>query len=132
MPGHKSQFAESYVTVEAMYREGIVAADVEPPVGAVDPIVFPQDSDGGVNPCRIGATNILFVYMLLDGLGMTITPRLWRILNDVAYEATPAEWVAVNQSAFLRANLLPAGDYVVTVTGAFNAGDVHLIEQHTE
>lgn len=136
MPGDKSTYNNNFVTEVTAYRTNISEADAEPPVD-IECIEFPQGGPGstgkGANAsCRIGASNILFVYLLLDGAGMTITPRLWRIIRGIPYECTPASWAAVNQSSMLTALNLPAGSYTVTVTGTFNGNLVHIAEQHTE
>ena len=133
MPGDKSIYNNNYITEEVAYRTAIAAADVEPPdPDVIETISFLVAGPGTVAACRIGATNTLFAYLLLDGAGMTITPRLWRFVEGVAYEATPADWAAVNQSTMLTALNLSAGDYAITLTGVFNGSLCHIAEQHTE
>ena len=155
MPGRKILENANYVTDVAAYREGLVAADaVIPPVDDTIPSIQNEAARRTLGPAeerevdstfpvnvsssRIGATNALFVYAILNGAGMNITLQLWRVLRTPLgvitsiLEDTPAAWVAINQSSVARALDLPAGEYKVSVTGVFAGGTVNLAENHSE
>ena len=145
MPGIKSPYLENYITGPVVYREEITADDTEPPdLDELPVISFPQLGVGASRQetCRIGGGNSLYVMVRLHGPGMTITPLLWRIIRadptdpaeeDVAYLVSPnLPANNLGQSSMLIGEDLPAGDYVITVTGTFNGNEVSIIEQHTE
>jgi len=154
MPGRKIEENANYVTNVAAYRADLVAADaVIPPVDDTIPSIHNESARLTLGPAneremnttfpinvsssRIGATNALFVYAVMDGVGMNITLQLWRVLRSAGVitsilEDTPAAWVAVTQSTVFRALNLPAGEYKVSATGVFAGGTLNLAECHTE
>jgi hypothetical protein len=138
MPGHKTIYNENYLTGVVSYRLGIAVTDTEPPDENVPRISVPESSDwiSDLAFVRIGATNHLYIYAVLDTANSnnSIQFRLWRWLNGVAYDCTPATWLPVTNSCLLHDYPLPAGEYIVTATSAavFDDLTIHIYEQHTE
>ena len=137
MPGHKTIYNENYITGASPYRLGITTGDTEPPVG-LPRISVPGSHDwlSDQSFIRIGATNHLFLYAILDtgNSDNIIQFRLWRWINGTAYDCTPATWLPVSNSCLLHDHPLPAGEYIVTATStaAFDDLTIYLYEQHTE
>ena len=129
MPGRKSIYTETYLTDVEVYREGIAVADTVPPGVSNLPTVDVPAIDA---ESRVGRENEIAFMVMLTHAGMTITCRLWRLMGGYVYECTPVAWVAITRSTMLQALHLPAGQYMLTVTGTFVPGAVNIRVQHTE
>jgi len=132
MPGKKDGNKNSYITPPVTYR---TVSEADATAADLPLISYPQ-AQAGVGAynteCRIGEDNTLIVLFDLQGGGMNLTPSLWRVLGGVAFLLDEVVWGAMTQSTMRVVEDLPAGDYVITLTGAFNDNLCVITEQHSE